>query len=247
MIRKQALVKVFAGVVLVTTAAGSFEVRAGEEKRVPEAPAPAVALDALPEAVRRIALAEAKQTPIKGITGAYEVVLTNGQRIRIRVDGTGVASLIRADDPLGGLPDHVRTVIQKEAKGERLIGVNTETRIVGSGKRQTVVTRYRASWAGKAWKAGRIEVDPDGKVTRLSVRGLKLEEVPAAVKATILKQGLGAQRLRIDLVRSGDTRFYQVHTPRGALDVDPNGKVLRPLPKQRKTDEPEKPGGKGEF
>ena len=39
MIRKQALVKVFAGVVLVTTAAGSSEVRAGEEKRVPEAPA----------------------------------------------------------------------------------------------------------------------------------------------------------------------------------------------------------------
>jgi ferric-dicitrate binding protein FerR (iron transport regulator) len=242
MLPKQALVKVFAGLVLVTTAGGSFEARAGEEKRVPEAPAAAPVLDALPEAVREIALAEAKGTAIKDITGTYEVVLTDGQRIRIRVDGTGAARLLRANAPLDELPDAVKTVMERETKGTPQIAVNKETRLIGYGDQQHAVTTYRAQWAGRT-ATNYMEVDPDGKVTRVAVSGLTLEEVPAAVKATILKEGLGAAVL-IDLVAPG---VYHADSPRGLLRVDSTGKVIGPLQDQPKPDETKAPPKGTEF
>ena len=121
---------------------------------------------------------------------------------------------------LDQVPAAVRATIEKEAKGAEIKEIEKEDE---DGK-----LVYEAEFV-RDGKETEIKVDPAGKLLSTEVE-LTLAEVPAAVKATILKEAKGAAIKEVEKeTKDGKTAFeaeFVVDGKEVEIMVDPAGKLL---------------------
>jgi uncharacterized membrane protein YkoI len=125
MLRKQVLVSVLGGVVLLAAAGQPEVLKEGEKRLVPGQP-PATAAQ-LPEAVRATLEKEAKGATVGAITTIYkmQLVVRKGNKeevVQLEVDAEGKLLSRDPDEQLtlDQLPGTVRAIALEEAKGRRI-------------------------------------------------------------------------------------------------------------------------------
>ena len=193
-----------------------------------------VTLDEVPEAVKATILKEAKGaniTEIEKETKNGKVVyeaefVVGGKEVEIKVDPSGklLSRKVEEEDDdevsLNEVPAAVKATILKETKGGKIKEIEREKE---DGK---IVYEVEFVLAGKKCA---ITVDPAGKLLGKEV-AVTLDEVPAPVKATILKEAKGAKIKEIEKETKNGRVIYEaefvVDGKEVEIKVDPSGKLL---------------------
>ena len=122
---------------------------------------------------------------------------------------------------LDQVPASVRATILKEA------GTNTIDEI--EKKTENGVTMYEAEWK-VGGKEVEIKVTPDGKIVAREIE-VTIDQVPAAVKATILKEAAGNKIEEIEAETKNGTTTYEAEWHEGDKEIEikvaPDGTLLK--------------------
>jgi len=200
-------------------------------------------LDQVPAAVKATILKEAAGAKIGEIekeiengTLTYEATFVrDGKTVEIEVAPTGKLLCTEVELALGDVPAAVKATILKEANGAKIEEVEMATE---GGK-----TFYEAEFE-VGGKEVEIKVAPDGKLLGREIEdgdddddddedeeNVSLDQVPAAVKATILKEAAGAKIKEIEKETKGGKTVYEAEFVVGGKEVEievaPDGKLLK--------------------
>jgi len=209
-----------------------------------------VRLDQVPAAAREAILKEAGKNTIKEIEEETENGRTlyeaewevEGKETEVTVTPDGKIVAREVELTLKEVPRAVRRTIRKEAAGSKVKEVEAETR---NGR-----TVYEAEWR-EGDKEIEIKVAPDGKLLAREVeedddddaddngddddddgeKDVTLDQVPAAVKATILKEAAGSKVEEIEAETRGGRTVYEAEWHEGGKEIEikvaPDGKLLK--------------------
>jgi len=211
---------------------------AGEEKDKP------LTLDQVPAAVKATIVKEAAGADIKKIEKenengkvVYEAeFLRGGKTTEVKVASGGTLLSTEVELSLDEVPAPVKATILKEAKGAKIKEVEKET------KGATIT--YEAEFEADG-KEVEIQVAPDGKLLGREdaekdddeddddedEAKVSIDQVPAAVKATILKEAQGAKIKEIEKETKNGRTVYEAEFVADGKEVEiqvaPDGKLLK--------------------
>lgn len=190
-----------------------------EKKKVCLPDAVKAAISALyPEAVIEEAKVEKEGLKV------YEIELKlNGQEFEVTVAPDGTIIEIESEVTIDGLPDAVKAAIIKAAEGAEIEEVKEEVTywVVTLRKLEIPETTYEAELI-KDGKEIEIELAADGTILELEVKDdddeedddedeeqVSIDEVPAAVKATILEEAQGGTIKEIERETEDGKTVYE--------------------------------------
>ena len=201
---------------------------AGKEARV--------TLDAVPAAVKATILKEAGGAPIKEIEKETEdgkVVfeaefVRDGKKTEVKVDAAGKLLSTEVEISLDDVPAAVKATILKAAGGAKITEVEKET---ANG-----VTTYEAEFVADG-KEVEITVGADGKLLKKEAEDdddgddvdddddedeeeVSIDQVPAAVKATILREAKGAAIKEIEKETKDGKTVYEAEFVAGGKEIE---------------------------
>jgi uncharacterized membrane protein YkoI len=152
----------------------------------------------------------------------YEIELRlNGQEFEVTVAPDGTIIEIESEVAIDGLPDAVKAAIAKAIEGAEIKKVEEEVTywVVTLKKLETPQTTYEVELI-KDGKEIEIEVAADGTILKEKVEDkdddddedeeqVSIDEVPAAVKATILKEAQGGTIKEIERETEDGKTVYE--------------------------------------
>jgi uncharacterized membrane protein YkoI len=187
-----------------------------------------IALDKAPKAVQETILKEAGKNKIEGI-----VEITAGDKKFYKVEwkenDKDVEMLLGEDGKIikkekevtiDSVPAPVKETFTKKAGKNEFKEI---LEITENGK-----TIYEAEW-GEKGKATEIIVTPEGKIVSVT-KDVTIDDVPKAVKETMLKEA-GANKIEdIEVITEGDKTTYEAEWIDNGKEVDlkvsPDGKII---------------------
>jgi uncharacterized membrane protein YkoI len=205
-----------------------------------------VTLDQVPAAVKATLLKEAKDAKIEEIeketkngTTTYEAkFVADGKTVEVKVASDGTLLKRKVEDEekvtLDQVPAAVKDTILKEAKGAKIEAIEKETK-----KGESV---YEAEFLAEG-KEVEIRVASDGKLLKEEAEdededeeneeegNVTLDQVPPAVKATLLKEANGAKITEIEKETKNGKTVYEAEFVAGGKTVEvkvaSDGKLLK--------------------
>lgn len=219
-------------------------------------------LEDLPPAVRRTLEAQNKGDPVKEITresagdrAIYAIELERDNavnpRLRIAEDGTIIPPVVIAGDgllfvpdsglapvnplprlTLEQLPDKVQNTARREALDREIVDIHREEK----DGRSVYEIEFRADGPNP-----KIEIGADGTLLRGEEEskgwrglftGMRLQDTPPAVQATVRREAGGRRVTDVDAERENEATLYRVEiddpeTGRYRLEIDRDGRIVK--------------------